>query len=185
VPSNLQIIDYCHGFTGSAHDAAAFEHTCAFKTPEYLFEGEEFAWADSAYTISPTMIPVHRQPASFIRENSIFDKLVSHIRIRSEHCMGALKGRFQSLRGLRVNIFNNYDHKKACQWVTIAIILHNLIIDVEGSDSVTEFLPNHTPVQEAEDAGHDEVDVDAGMGEQEGEAKRRRLTAEVLAFKEL
>ena len=49
----------------------------------------------------------------------------------------------------------------------------------------SEFLPNHTPVQEAEDAGHDEVDVDAGMGEQEGEAKHRRLTAEVLAFKEL
>ena len=97
MPSNLRIIDYCHGFTGSAHDAAAFEHTCAFQNPEFLFEDEEFAWADSAYTLSPTMIPVHRQPASFIPENTLFDKFVSHIRVHSEHCMGALKGHFQSL----------------------------------------------------------------------------------------
>ncbi|KAK6993200.1 hypothetical protein R3P38DRAFT_2567206, partial [Favolaschia claudopus] len=37
-------------FTGSAHDAAAFEHTCAFLHPDYLFHNGEFAWGDSAYT---------------------------------------------------------------------------------------------------------------------------------------
>jgi len=84
--------------------------------------------------------------------------------------MGTLKGWFQSLQGLHVNIFNNYDHRKACQWATIAIILHNLIINVEGSDSAAEFLSNHAPGQEDEDAGHGvEVEVDANIGEQQGE----------------
>lgn len=136
------------------------------------------------------MIPVHRQPASFIPENTIFDKFVSHIRVHSEHCMGALKGRFQSLWGLRVNIFDNYDHKMACWWVSIAIILHNLIIDVEGSDSGGEFMPNHTASQEEEDSGpraedpRAEVEVAMNVGVAQGEAKRRQLTAELLAFKQ-
>jgi len=38
--------------TGSAHDAWAFEHTAAAKYPDWFFQGEEFAWADSAYGIS-------------------------------------------------------------------------------------------------------------------------------------
>lgn len=177
-------MDYSHGFTGSAHDAAAFEHTCAFKHPEYLFNGEEFAWADSAYTLSPTMIPVHRQPASFLPENMIFDKAVSHIRVRSEHCMGALKGRFQCLRGLKVNIFDNSDHKKACQWVIIAIILHNLIIDIEGSASVAEFLSGHSSVQENEDVGHNMEHGLHANGDNGGEAKRHQLTVEIVVFKQ-
>lgn len=77
---------------GSVHDTAAFKHTCAFKDPGYLFKGEEFAWADSAYTLSSWVIPVHCQPASFIPENATFDKAVSHVWVRLEHCMGALKG---------------------------------------------------------------------------------------------
>ncbi|ESK91314.1 hypothetical protein Moror_2828 [Moniliophthora roreri MCA 2997] len=48
-PSNLCIVDYLIGHTGSAHDSAAFEYTTAYCYPELLFRGEEFAWADSAY----------------------------------------------------------------------------------------------------------------------------------------
>jgi DDE superfamily endonuclease len=51
-PSNLWIADYSHGLTGSAHDATAFQHTTAAKHPDFLFDGEEFAWADSAYAIN-------------------------------------------------------------------------------------------------------------------------------------
>ena len=51
-PSNLQIVDYSHGMTGSAHYATAFEHTTAAKYPDWFFEGEEFAWADSAYAVN-------------------------------------------------------------------------------------------------------------------------------------
>ena len=37
--------------TRSAHDATAFEHTTAAKYPDWLFEGEEFTWADSAFLV--------------------------------------------------------------------------------------------------------------------------------------
>jgi hypothetical protein len=55
---------------GSAHDAAAFQHTTAAKYPDILFEGEEFAWTDSAYPVGIRMIPVHKQPASLDPANA-------------------------------------------------------------------------------------------------------------------
>ncbi|KAG6817989.1 hypothetical protein H0H93_006887 [Arthromyces matolae] len=109
-PSNLRIVDYSHGHTGSCHDARAFEGTAAYKYPDWLFEGNEFAWADSAYPCTTRCIPVHKEPASTIPRNTIFDRYVARLRVRSEHTMGALKGRFQCLRGLRVPIDTKNEH---------------------------------------------------------------------------
>ena len=109
-PSNLRICDFSHGLTGSAHDAAAFQHTTAVVHPELLFEGEEFAWTDSAYAVTSHTIPVHKRPASLDPANALFDRIVSSLRVRSKHCMGALKGWFQCLRGLQVSINSNLEH---------------------------------------------------------------------------
>ncbi|KAF8814094.1 hypothetical protein BYT27DRAFT_7219928 [Phlegmacium glaucopus] len=170
-PSNLRIVDFTHGMTGSAHDATAFEHTTAAVHPDWFFDGEEFAWADSAYVVNSRTIPVHKKPASLEPMNALFDKVVATLRVRSEHCIGALKGRFQCLHGLRVHINSNKDHYEACQWISVAIILHNLIIDVEGSKSVEYF--GNGPDEEEEDTGiHQEngrVDIN------DNDAKRIRL----------
>ena len=97
--------------------------------------------------------------------------------------MGALKGRFQCLRGLRVNINSNADHIRACRWITVAIILHNLIIDVEGEVSGAAFYPLHTQEEEQEDVaqpvGEEEEEEEEGnngkerkgIEEREGEIK--------------
>jgi len=76
--STLWIADYSHGLTGAAHNASAFENTAAYRFPNFLFQGCEFAWTDSAYPLGERVIPVHKMPASAHRENSIFDKAVSH-----------------------------------------------------------------------------------------------------------
>ncbi|RDX46160.1 hypothetical protein OH76DRAFT_1356611, partial [Lentinus brumalis] len=147
------------------------------------FQGEEFAWADSAYPLSPRVIPVHKKPASLRRENQIFDRLVSHIRVRSEHCMGALKGRFQCLRGLRVAINSAEDHVKALRWIKVAIILHNLVVDVEGQQSAGSFTSTHTHTQEEEDSGDSEGQDEAEQDDDEGERKRQKLIAELLEYR--
>lgn len=180
IPSNLRIVDYSHGMTGSAHDATAFEHTTAAKYLDWFFEGEEFAWADSAYGINSRTIPVHKKPASDGPANSLFDKVVAHLRVRSEHCMGALKGRFQCLRGLRVNIQSKRDHHAACRWITVAIILHNLIIDVEGSKSAAHFGWEYN-AEEDKDPGIQDILMDG----EDDETKRKELVAELVAFQEM
>ena len=151
VPSNLRIVDFSHGHTGSCHDALAFEGTAAYKYPNWLFSGEEFAWMDSAYPCTSRSIPIHKEPLSLIPRNTIFDRYVSRLHVRSEHAMGALKGRFQCLQGLRLQINSKSDHIKACHWVTIAIILHNIIVELEDNKSVTAFAHVHTNVQEEDD----------------------------------
>ena len=181
IPSNLRIIDYSHGLTGSAHDSVAFEYTGAGQNPEWFFEGEEFALCDSAYTVNKRTISVHKEPASLIPENALFDKAAAHLQIRSEHCMGALKGRFQCLRGLRVSITSNDEHVSACVWITIAIILHNLVIDVEGLEFTQNLLARHTHQEEEEDRGPPDYALHPDMGD--GEAKRQRLVNEIVAYR--
>ena len=176
----MHIVDYSHGLTGAAHDAAAFEHTAASRYPQYLLSGREFAWADSAYPLTERMIPVHKQPASNHRENAIFDRAVSHLRVHSEHCMGALKGHFQCLCGLHVAINCPDDHVRATRWMTCAIILHNLVIDVDGGVP-TYFQPLCGHQDEQKDAGGEEDEEDEEDEENEGSAKRNQLIAELLA----
>ena len=180
LPSNLRIVDYAHGLTGSAHDASAFEHTAAVKYADWFFEGDEFAWVDSAYPITLHTIPVHKRPATLLAENTIFDSAVANLRVWSEHCMGALKGWWQCLRGLWVSINSKQQHCAACRWITIAIILHNLVINVDGTVMDTQFGGLHTRVEEDGDQGAQGLPLGNNMAD--GEAKQRALVEELLAF---
>jgi DDE superfamily endonuclease len=170
--------------TGSAHDASAFEHTAAVKHSNWFFDGDEFAWMDSAYPVTLRSIPVHKRPASLRPENTTFDHLVSHLRVRSEHCMGALKGRWQCLRGLRTVINSKRQHKEACRWMTIAIILHNIVIEVEGGMRGAYFSPIHTRYEEEDDRGLADLAMEEN-DEDGGEQKRRMLVEELIAFREM
>lgn len=97
--------------------------------------------------------------------------------------MGALKGRWQCLRGLRVNINSKHKHRAACRWITIAIILHNLVIDVEGAVQGEHFAGNHSRIEEVEDRGT--ADLPRDNGRNYGEAKRQQLVEELLAFRQM
>ena len=97
--------------------------------------------------------------------------------------MGALKGRFQCLRGLRVAINDAADHVRAGRWIQVAIILHNIIIDIEGSVSGARFAPMHTQEEEEEDSGVASDIEDSNLEDADGQQKRDRLVAELLAFR--
>lgn len=135
----------------------AFEGTAAAQHPEWFFEGDEFTWVDTAYPCTIRTIPVHKEPASLEPNNVKFDRYVSHLCVHSEHCMGALKGRFQSLHGLQIIINNNEDHDYALRWVTCTIILHNLVIDFKGLESAAHFVCVHTSQEEMDDSGQNDA----------------------------
>src|SRR6266852_9255636 len=46
--------------------------------------------------------------------------------------VGLLKGTFQSLKEIRIQLVNTKHHKLIIMWACICIILHNLIIHIEG-----------------------------------------------------
>jgi hypothetical protein len=69
------------------------------------------------------------------------------VRIRSEHAIGYLKGRFQSLKNLRVMIIDKKSHQYATYWIAACIAVHNFALESEArereeaSDSEDEFAP--------------------------------------------
>ena len=129
------------------------------------------------------MIPVFKDPAARQPQNTIFNKYVSRIRVHSEHCMGAIKGRFQCLRGLRVAINCKEDHASALHWIRCAIILHNLVIDVDGSQSANNFANIYANEGlETDETGLPEEEDHEPTGD--GEAKRARLVQELLHYRE-
>jgi hypothetical protein len=56
------------------------------------------------------------------------------IRIRSEHTIGFLKGRFQSLKGLRISIKDEKTHKFATYWVAACIGVHSFAMQCEEEE---------------------------------------------------
>lgn len=140
--------------------------TAAYLHPELIFKDDEFAWADSAYVASYRMIPVHKAPANNNPQVRAFDKAVSRLCVRSEHCNGLLKSRWQSLRGLRISINRRRDHVAAMRWISACIVLHNICVEVGDEEWEQELEEQREP---EEDVGVDEV---PGGGE------RRRMLVE-------
>ncbi|KDR66667.1 hypothetical protein GALMADRAFT_45593, partial [Galerina marginata CBS 339.88] len=95
-----------------------------FMEHDVIFEEGEFIWGDSAYPINIWVVAPFKKPESDDPNNTILDNHVSIVRIRSEHAIGFLKERFQSLKGLRINIRDEANHKFATYWIVSCIGLH-------------------------------------------------------------
>jgi len=75
--------------------------------------------------IDSWVVAPYKRPERDDPDNDAFNKRVSMLRIRSEHAIGFLKGRFQSLRDLRVLIKDEKTHKNAVYWIVACISIHS------------------------------------------------------------
>jgi hypothetical protein len=55
---------------------------------------------DIGYPLTAITLPPYKVPASKKKENQRYNKYLSSIRVRSEHSIGQLKERFESLHGI-------------------------------------------------------------------------------------
>jgi hypothetical protein len=74
-------------------------------------------------------MPEHKEA-----DNEVFNNHVSMLRIRSEHAIGALKGCFQSLKGIRVRIVDERSHRFATYWGVAGITLHAFAMKCEAEE---------------------------------------------------
>lgn len=102
--------------------------------------------------------------------------------------MGYLKGRFLCLRGLRTQIKQRRDHEIACLWITACVILHNLIIDIEGEiDDTDPFYQEilQEGVEQADNGARESIMGDGGDDNDalatRGQQKRNQLKCQLLA----
>lgn len=93
-------------------------------------------------TLSPQVkqwvVAPYKKPWRDRPDNAEFNNHVSMLRIRSEHAIGFLKGRFQSLRGLRVSVRNEASHKLATYWIVACIAVHGFAMKQEALEREDE-----------------------------------------------
>ncbi|KAG2100712.1 uncharacterized protein F5147DRAFT_529415, partial [Suillus discolor] len=66
-------------------------------------------------------------------------------------------------------------------WITIAIIIHNLVIDVDRARAGSIFSAAHTGAEENEDISEAHKPIDNNTDG--GDAKQRQLVAELMVYK--
>ena len=76
----------------------------------------------------------YRAPERSLEANAEFNNHVSKLRIRSEHTIGFLKGRFPSLKGLRLRIDDAEMHRIATYWISICIAVHTFAFQIEQEE---------------------------------------------------
>ena len=126
-------IRYAHcGYPGSAHDSRVWRNSNLSQNSSKYFNEGEYLLGDKGYPLCENIITPYKAPASNRPENKSFNFYLSSTRVRVEHTIGILKSRFQSLRGLRMLILNKNDHTRAVLWFQACVVLHNLVVDVDG-----------------------------------------------------
>lgn len=77
------------------------------------------------------MVPAFRPSACDTTDKTNFNYHLAQSRVRIEHAIGILKGRFSSLRELRSQLKNRDEMKATIQWITACLILHNLLANLK------------------------------------------------------
>lgn len=122
------------GYPASVHDARCIKESNLCGYPQDFFNNGEYILADSAYTLSNNILTPFKKPASLLADNAAFNKILSSVRVRVEHCIGILKNRFQSLKGMRQRVVGKKDARHVIQWAKACAILHNMVLEVDWWD---------------------------------------------------
>ncbi|MBW0564385.1 hypothetical protein O181_104100, partial [Austropuccinia psidii MF-1] len=93
----------------------------------------QYLLADSAYPLNEHLIPAYRAPAANAPINAEFNYCLAKSRVRNEHTIGILKGRWASLREMRLNLNGREDIQPYMEWIKSCCILHNMLSQIEDS----------------------------------------------------
>lgn len=98
--------------------------------------------SDTPVKIQVWLVAPYKKPEADVPENTRFNNHVSMVRIRSEHAIGFLKGRFASLKHLRISIVDEAAHIFATYWIAACIGLHCFAMMCEDDENPDRDLDN-------------------------------------------
>jgi hypothetical protein len=163
-----EIIFYQVGYPGSCNDAYCFRNCDLNKNPERYFSPGEYLLADGGYTLNSRTLTPYKLPTG---DQTSFNGKLSSARITVEHVMGLLKGRWSSLRGLRIQIHKKEDTEKVNKWIVTCLVLHNMVVKFNDNWEDTS-LENETETETDEE--------NEGSTEESGTELRERIKSAVL-----
>ena len=100
------------------------------KFPERYFSENQYLLADSAYKNDQHMVTVIKGPRGETVNGLNFNYCAAQSRVRVEHAIGILKGRWSFLREVQNQMHSESEAKTLGKWVYAAIVLHNLLANL-------------------------------------------------------
>ncbi len=111
----------------SCYDNHVFTNSKMQLTHEVYFFDDESFLIYFAYLFSTICIPTYKQPTTSLLGNFKFNAHLVSIQVKVKHGIGIIKGRFQSLRGLLIQIKTKNDHHINVLSIQLCAIFHNLL----------------------------------------------------------
>ncbi|KAE8180044.1 hypothetical protein CF335_g9381, partial [Tilletia laevis] len=123
----LRIISYVVGHRGASSDSRAWSCSSIVEGPAKNLGAGEWIWADLGYPYAPYLVsPYQHMAATKSVDFRRFNYYLSSIRIRSEHAMAYVKGRFPALKGYRGLLLSTDAESYAHDFILAALVAHNL-----------------------------------------------------------
>ncbi|KNE90992.1 hypothetical protein PSTG_15558 [Puccinia striiformis f. sp. tritici PST-78] len=169
-----RITYYLTGWPGCCHDTRLWENSELKLKERELFSPGEYLIADSGFPVQTNVVPAFKRPphAAMPRLKKRFNHHLSSIRVRNEHCIGILKGRFQSLRGLRKDLSLAGTMEKITHWISACIVLHNFLLE----DKTPDYYEGDVDTADSNSNGARQA------GGEHGNELRAQVFAEVIEF---
>lgn len=124
-----RIIAVHTGSPGPAGDSAVYKRMYQSEKPSEFFSAGEYLLPDSAYKVSkPAFLPTSPQQRTCLRTQHL--TIIWPALACDEHCIGVLKGRWQSQKELRHKLRNDNGMGHLCHWVVACCVLHNIMADI-------------------------------------------------------
>ncbi|OQR95972.1 hypothetical protein ACHHYP_20867 [Achlya hypogyna] len=145
-----RILDIHLGWPGSTNDNRIWRNSKVYLQRWARFGPDEDLLGDSANGECSNLVPSFKKvPHKALgREHDLFNTRLAKIRIRVEHAIGILKGRFQHLKRIRLVRGSKEDLVKIMHIIRAATILHNMISEkmprtwLDTNVCNTQTLPN-------------------------------------------
>ena len=168
-------ITHCHvGWPGSVHDNRVWRTCNLHNNRHQMFSPKEHLLGDSAFTPSVHMVPPFKTcPGQALDANqTAFNTLLASPRVKSEHCIGILKGRFPLLRSIPLKLASRSDMRRIVNHVRGAVVLHNFSIK---EDIMEDWIQPEEPDLDDEESNRDS----------DGEANDKRRSDLLFCLSEL
>lgn len=121
-----RIFSIVQGCTGAAPDC--FVQTLAnwHRHPGIVFSVGQNLLGDKGKKYSAQEVGPYLRPECTSSERRNFNVQMSRLRVRSEHVIRALKGRWAILKELRLGLSQEKDSAHATTWILECCVLHNI-----------------------------------------------------------
>ncbi|KAK1861463.1 hypothetical protein I4F81_004047 [Pyropia yezoensis] len=114
------------GCTGAAPDTFVQSLTSWHHRPNLFFSAGQYLLGDQGMLYSRNLIGPCKQPEMNGPEHRNFNYQLARLRVKSEHTIGILKGRWGSLEELRIALSTDKHFSFALTWVMAYVVLHNV-----------------------------------------------------------